>query len=443
MVVKGVKETDSMQAKKTAAMWKFFVYSFIGAFMFFVPVTVAGKSSIMLDHIVTFIRNNAAGAVPYYALAVIAAGALYPFIAGTWKKSTVDLVFSIFKVIGLGVGVMVMFNIGPAWLFAPDMGPFLFNSLVVPVSLLVPIGAVFLALLVGYGLLEFIGVLVQPIMRPLFKTPGRSAVDAAASFVGSYSLGLLITNRVYKEGKYSAKEAAIIATGFSTVSATFMVVVASTLGLMDMWNTYFWVTLVVTFLVTMVTVRIWPLSKISEEYHPDAMPQPEQKTEGSRLAGAWHEAKETVAIAPKLIDNVIQNLKDGFLMTMAILPTILSIGLLGLILAEFTPVFDWLGYLFFPFTWAMQLPEPMLIAKASALGIAEMFLPALLVTEAAMMVKFVVAVVSVSSIIFFSALVPCIVATDIPISIPKLVVIWIERVILTIVFVTPIAYLIL
>lgn len=443
MVAKGVKETNVMPAKKTAAMWKFFVYSFIGAFMFFVPVTIAGKSSIMLDHIVTFIRNNAGGAVPYYALAVIAAGAFYPFIAGTWKKSTVDLVFSIFKVIGLGVGIMVMFNIGPAWLFAPDMGPFLFNALVVPVSLLVPIGAVFLALLVGYGLLEFIGVLVQPIMRPLFKTPGRSAIDAAASFVGSYSLGLLITNRVYKEGKYSAKEAAIIATGFSTVSATFMVVVASTLGLMDMWNTYFWVTLVVTFLVTMVTVRIWPLSKIKDDYHPDATPQPEQKTEGGRLSSAWTEAKETVAASPKLVDNVIQNLKDGFLMTMAILPTILSIGLLGLVLAEFTPVFDWLGYLFLPFTWALQLPEPMLVAKASALGIAEMFLPALFVAEAGIIVKFVIAVVSVSSIIFFSALVPCIVATDIPVSIPKLVVIWIERVILTLIFVTPIAYLIL
>lgn len=443
MVVKGVKESDFVPAKKTAAMWKFFVYSFIGAFMFFVPVTIAGKSSIMLDHIVTYIRTNAGGAVPYYALAVIAAGALYPFVAGTWRKSTVDLVFSMFKVVGLGVGIMVMFNIGPAWLFAPDMGPFFFNALVVPVSLLVPIGAVFLALLVGYGLLEFIGVLVQPIMRPLFKTPGRSAIDAAASFVGSYSLGLLITNRVYKEGKYSAKEAAIIATGFSTVSATFMVVVASTLGLMDMWNTYFWVTLVVTFLVTMVTVRIWPLSKIKDDYHPDATPQPEGKTDGNRFSKAWNEARETVAASPKLVDNIIQNLKDGFLMTMAILPTILSIGLLGLVLAEFTPVFDWLGYLFFPFTWAMQLPEPMLIAKASALGIAEMFLPALLVAEAAIMVKFVVAVVSVSSIIFFSALVPCIVATDIPLSIPKLVIIWVERVILTIIFVTPIAYLIL
>lgn len=119
-----------------------------------------------------------------------------------------------------------------------------------------PIGAVFLALLVGYGLMEFIGVLVQPIMRPIFKTPGRSAVDAVASFVGSYSLRLLITNRVYKGGRYTGREAAIIGVGFSTVSATFMVVVANTLDLMQHWNLFFWSTLVITFAVTAITVHV-------------------------------------------------------------------------------------------------------------------------------------------------------------------------------------------
>ncbi|WP_457826432.1 nucleoside recognition domain-containing protein, partial [Staphylococcus aureus] len=89
---------------------------------------------------------------------------------------------------------------------------------------------------------------MQPIMRPIFKTPGKSAVDAVASFVGSYSLGLLITNRVYKDGMYNKKEAVIIATGFSTVSATFMVIVARTLDLMSHWNLYFWLCLLITFI---------------------------------------------------------------------------------------------------------------------------------------------------------------------------------------------------
>lgn len=425
----------------STAMWKFFVYSFIGAFMFFVPVTIGEKSSIMLDHIVTWIQASAPGVLPYYALIIIFAGAIYPFLSGTWKKSTVDMVFSIFKVIGLIVGIMIVFGIGPEWLFRPDMGPFLFNKLVISVGLLVPIGAVFLALLVGYGLLEFIGVLMQPIMRPVWKTPGRSAIDGVASFVGSYSLGLLITNRVYKEGKYTAREAAIIATGFSTVSATFMVIVAKTLGLMEIWNTFFWVTILVTFAVTAVTVRIWPLVSMKDDYYEGSTPQPERKLEGSRIAAAWGEAKETVSKTPSLGTNIWTNVRDGLLMAMAILPSILSIGLLGLVLATFTPIFDWVGYIFYPFTALLQLPEPMLVAKASSLGIAEMFLPALLVAESVMVVKFVVGVVSISSIIFFSALVPCIVATEIPISIPKLIVIWVERVILTLLIVTPIAYL--
>ncbi|GEN83073.1 histidine transporter [Sporosarcina luteola] len=434
---------EKVNTQSNPGMWKFFVFSAIGAFMFFVPVTIGGKNSIMLDHIVTWIQTYGGGALPYYALLVILAGAVYPFVSGTWKKSTVNMVFSFFKVIGLVVGIMLVFNVGPAWLFDPDMGPFLLNKLVIPVGLLVPIGAIFLALLVGYGLLEFIGVLVQPIMRPIWKTPGRSAIDAVASFVGSYSLGLLITNRVYKEGKYTAKEAAIIATGFSTVSATFMVVVAKTLDLMSMWNLYFWTTLVVTFIVTAITVHLWPLRSMKNEYYEGSTPQPEVKPEGKRLATAWNEAMETVSKAPTLAQNLVENIKDGLLMAMAILPSILSIGLLGLVLAEFTPVFDWIGYIFYPFTWAMQLPEPMLVAKASALGIAEMFLPALLVVESALVVKFVIAVVSVSSIIFFSAVVPCIVSTEIPISIPQLIAIWVQRVILTIIIVTPIAYLLL
>lgn len=422
---------------------KFFIFSAIGIFVFFIPITLNGKSSIMLDHIVSYIQTAASGALPYYALLVILLGAVYPFYTKTWNKDKVTLVFSILKVFGFITGAMLVFNIGPKWFFAPDMAPFLFNKLVISVGLLVPIGSVFLALLVGYGLLEFVGIFMQPVMRPVWKTPGRSAIDAVASFVGSYSIGLLITNRVFKEGKYTIKEAAIIATGFSTVSATFMIVVAKTLDLMNIWNAYFWVTFVVTFIVTAITVRIWPLSKMSDSYYEDMEGAPEVIIKKDRVKTAWKEAMDTANGAPTLGKNIWDNLKDGLIMTMGILPSIMSVGLLGLILAEFTPVFDWLGYIFYPFAKLVQLPDAMLASKASAVGIAEMFLPALLVTKAALVTKFVIAVVSVSSIIFFSAVVPCILSTEIPLTVGKLVIIWFERVVLTILLAAPLAYLIL
>jgi len=303
---------------------------------------------------------------------------------------------------------------------------------VISVGLIVPIGAVFLAFLINFGLLEFIGVLMQPVMKPIWKTPGKSAIDAVASFVGSYSIGLLITNRVYSEGKYSGKEAAIIATGFSTVSATFMIIVAKTLGLMEMWNFYFWSTLFITFLVTALTVRIYPLSKKSDlNCHGEEIE--EIKTEGNIFNNALKAGLNGASKSESLIKNIRVNFIDGFKMAMAILPSILSIGLLGLLLAKYTPLFDIAGYVFYPFTYILQLPEPMAVAKAITLGIAEMFLPALAMRESVEIVRYVVGVVSISSILFFSASIPCIMSTSIPLNIKDMVIVWFQRTVLSLI----------
>lgn len=422
---------------------RFFILSFIGVFTFFIPITLQGKKTIPLDHIVSFVRASLGQSTAYVVLVMVLMGAAYPFINRSWNKNPVEIGLSLFKVAGAVFSILLVFNLSPAWLAEPNMGPFLYEKLVMSVGLIVPIGAVFLALLVGYGLLEFVGIFVQPVMRPIWRTPGRSAIDAVASFVGSYGIGLLITNRVFKEGKYTIREASIIATGFSTVSVTFMIIVAKTLDLMEIWNTYFWVTLLVTFLVTAITVRIRPLSALPNVYYQSQEGSPEEIIKKERIKVAWSEAMRVASEAPNLPMNIWNNFKDGFIMTIAILPTIMSVGLLGLVLAEHTSFFDIFGYIFYPFTWLAQLPEPLLAAKAASTEIAEMFLPALLVGDAPLITRFVIAVVSVSAILFFSALIPCILATEIPLSIPKMVIVWFERTALSILIVAPIAHLLL
>lgn len=425
--------------------WRIFVKmiicSLIGIFSFFFSFEWNGKSSIILDHIVSALTTYSPMLVNAYVLILLVGGAIYPFVTKKWKMSTVNMVLSILKVLGLVSGLMLMFNFGPAFLFNPEIGPFLMEKLIKPVGLVIPIGAVFLALLVCYGLLEFIGVFMQPVMKPIFKTPGRSAVDAVASFVGSYSVGLMLTNRVYKEGKYTAKEAAIIATGFSTVSATFMIVVAKTLGLMEHWNKFFWVSLGVTFAVTAITARIYPLRHIQNKYAEGATPQPEKIVQKNRIKTAWSEAVLATKSNPSLPKNLYIHLKDGLIMAMGVIPSILSVGLIGLLLATYTPLFDWLAYIFAPFTYLLQIPEPMLAAKAVSLSIAEMFLPAMIVANSVIVTKFIVAVVSISAILFFSAVIPVILSTDIPLTIRQMIIIWFERVILTLILVTPIAFL--
>ena len=183
------------KARNGANILKFIVLNLIGIFMFFVTITIGGSSSIPVDHVVTAIRK-----IPYfdlvYGAAIVVVGAVLPFIRKTWNKDKVTMFFSFLKLLAIPFLIVWLTKAGPARWFEDDMMPFIYNKDVLPVTSLVPVGAVFLAFLINYGLMEFIGVFMKAVMRPIWKTPGRSAVDAVASFVGSYSVGLLITNRV-------------------------------------------------------------------------------------------------------------------------------------------------------------------------------------------------------------------------------------------------------
>lgn len=421
---------------------KFIFMSLFGIFMFFVTFEFNGKSSIAIDHLSNLLKENVPLLVDIYVLIIVAFGAAYPFFKKTWNKDKITTFFSICKVLGIVFTVLVLFKIGPSWLMNPDMGPFLYKNLLVSVGILVPIGSIFLQFLVGYGLLEFFGVLMQPIMKPIFKTSGRSSLDAVASFVGSYSIGLLITNRVFKDGKYTVKEAVIIATGFSTVSATFMVVIAKNLGLMDIWNFYFWSTFVITFAVTALTVRIPPIRTKPNTYYKNQTGAAEEKYSGNLFKIALTEGLKATDKSAPLLTGIKDNLKDGLMMAANILPTGMTLALAGLVLSEYTPVFDFIGYIFFPIFKVFNIPEALLASKACALSIVECFIPTLLVTSSPLITKYIVGVVSVSAIIFFAATVPCILGTEIPVSIKDLVLIWLERVILTVIIAGIVAVLI-
>ena len=423
-----------VQPKSGMNILKFILLNAIGIFMFFITIEIAGKKSIPVDHVVSYIR-----AIPYfelvYGVAIVCIGAILPFIRKTWNKDKITMVFSFLKLLAIPAMIVWLTKKGPGRWFDGDMLPFIYNKVVLPVTCLVPVGAVFLAFLINYGLMEFIGVFMKPVMRPIWKTPGRSAVDAVASFVGSYSVGLLITNRVYKEGHYSTKEASIIATGFSTVSATFMIIVAKTLGLVEHWNLYFWSTLIITFVVTALTTRIYPLSKKPDTGYNGQTVIPEPAVEKGKLVStAVNEGLTACAKAPGIGEGIVKNFLDGINMALGIGPSLMSIGFLGLLLAEYTPIFDVIGYIFVPFTMLMGFgAEAVMMGKACAISLAEMFLPANIVAAASPMSQFVIAIVCVSEILFFSASIPCILGTDIEISLKDILIVWVERIIFSLI----------
>jgi len=120
---------------------------------------------------------------------------------------------------------------------------------------------------------------------------------------------------------------------------------------------------------------------------------------------------------------------DGAALASTILGSILVVGTMALLVARETPLFDWLGRPLVPVLAALGLPDAEIVAPAVLVGIAEMYIPALLVRDASIQARFFIAVLSISQLIFFSAVAPMMIDMfrKIPIRARELVAIFLMR----------------
>ena len=72
---------------------------------------------------------------------------------------------------------MTYFKLGSKVIYSEDTGGLVFYDLLPTLVCSIFICCTILTFLMEYGLLEFLGPLFRPIMRPLFTLPGRSTVD--------------------------------------------------------------------------------------------------------------------------------------------------------------------------------------------------------------------------------------------------------------------------
>lgn len=109
-----MEQEKSVRCSKGVALAKFLIFSGLGVFMFFVNVNINGKNVIIIQHIINFVKATCGPVIPYYALAMVAFGAVYPIVTKAYERSTFDLIFTVAKAFGLIVGLMAVTGIGPA-----------------------------------------------------------------------------------------------------------------------------------------------------------------------------------------------------------------------------------------------------------------------------------------------------------------------------------------
>ena len=433
--------------RKTDGMVKFIICSLVGLFVFFVPI--GGR--IPIDYITSFLYNlfglPGPGANPdapplyiYLVLVMCIYAFVDMYLTKSYKRSGVDIVLSICKALGTIITILVLLRVDVPYLMAPNIAPATLVSMGRS-TIMIFCTAAFLPFLLDYGLIDSVGVLAKPFMRPVFKVPGITAVVAASTFLGNFSIGLISTSRLYRAGRLTKKESAIVATGFSTISIGLMLMFAQLLRISDRFLFYFISTAIVTYIITAITVRIPPISWIKEEYCEDVPPVIEEEVKEGKLSQAVLVGAETAAKAP----SIPRTVGSISLVTAKVLAGMISssmfIIVIGLLINDHTPVFQWLGMLFYPVLRIFNMPDIDILQRATGLAAIDV-IPAVMfgsLHDMSLAARYVLAAFPVSLIIFIGGYFTCLISTDIPIKIRYLPVLWVIRMLLALIFYCAIA----
>lgn len=442
--VKTEEPTSSGPIPQTHLL-KFIVPSLIGVLLFLVPFQFGDTINIGMGLMAEGLQTLLGSALPAIAVVVLCLSVVATFYAKlvdpAWaKRGMLHEMFHIgplwlaMRVLGALFAVMTYFQFGPEFITASFTGGVMLNDLAPVLLTFFFFAALLLPFLVEFGFMEFIGSLVRKPFRIIFNLPGRSAIDATASWMGSGTVGVLITTQQYEQGYYNGREASVIATNFSVVSIAFALLVTSFVDINHLFVQFYTTVVVAGLIAAVIVPRLPPLSRKSNDYYePVGCQLSEERTENVGLFRySLIQATNRAAGAPgprELARLALLNVMDIFL---GLLPLVFAIGTVALILAEFTPLFTWLSYPMVPVLELLRIPEAEAAAPATLVGFADMFLPAVLATNIeSELTRFVIACLSLTQLIYMSEIGALLLKSKIPIKLWELVAIFLLRTAIT------------
>lgn len=434
-------------------IWKFVLASLIGAFLFLVPIPSGTTFTIPIGIVINWVSGlltlETISLEEVAVLAFITFSTIVTIINMIFKPDFIQKreplkklftpapLYFVSRIIGLVVVYMVYFGFGPEMIRSGATGGSMLGVSATLVSVVLCI-AFLMPLLTDFGIMEFVGVLIRKVVRPLFTVPGRSAIDLMTSWLGTSNAAAILTTRQYETGFYSAREAATISMNFSFVSIPFCYVIAKLIGVDEKFTIFYLINLICGIILAMIIPRIPPLRNIPDKYDEIAGKQiNEEVPEGVgkmkwALNLAGHRAE--TATAKGVVKSGLHVYSSMFF---DLIPIVMAWGTIVLILVEYTPIFDIVAT---PFGWYMDLlgiEGAKEIAPTALVGFADMYIPPLMLADFPIeRTRFIMGAASLLQIIYMTEVGLIVIKSRVPVNVGHLFAVFIERTIIAIPLVT-------
>ena len=451
-------QTSEEQHRKPSAsdMKKFVIFSALGVLLFLVPIPFNGSWNIPITFLIDLLKEAVSDWILYPVMIIVIITAIMGVVLYVFKPKIADKypilkeiflttpVYIISNIIGAIVIVMYTFNIGPEMIIGPDTGELMIGLATDLVSILAIISFT-MPLLTYFGIMEFIGILISDYVRPLFKLPGRAAINIIVAWVGAPTASVLFTEQMYETGQYTQRETANVMMNFCVVSVPFMYLMTDIIGIPQYYVLFYLLVTIAAVIIAFILSRVWPFTKFPDTYSENAdsiaatetVPAGFTKMEYAKILAGNKASKAT------LKDCLNDGLRMFMSVNVSLAPIIIAWGTIALIIVEYTSIFNVLSYPFGFLLDILGVEAAYEVAPATIVGFADMFIPILLMsTVENVATKFIVGGASLLQIIYLTETGAIMIKSDLDIGFFDILIVFLERTLLALPIMAALTYFI-
>lgn len=239
------------------------------------------------------------------------------------------------------------------------------------IIIFITIANFFLPLLSEYGLAEFLEVLLDKVIKPVFKVPGNAMVNLVTSFFVGSTMSMYLTGMQYEKGIFSKQEAMRIMTALTVPSLSTGLLYWSVIGDSSYFFKFYGLTVLVFFTMAFIMVRMPPFTSMDQtKLVPSIVP-----TEGNKLSQALQKASERAYKTKYSIKNSLLAVAN---ILMSFVPFLITLGTLSVLLIEYTNVFEIMSYPYGLYLKIFSIEQPFLLSQTLILYTIDLIMPAVI-----------------------------------------------------------------
>lgn len=438
-----------------SGLLKFIIPSLFGVIIFLMPVRDADNNfNIPLGVITEFFIDLFSSFLPFVITLVIILSTVLSVIAYFFKPKFItssrmlssmfntSFFWLVIRVIGMAAVIMTHYQVGLRVVYSDSTGGTMMGLLTTLIMWFL-VASFLMPYLINFGIMEFTGTLLRGVIRPLFTLPGRSAIDLLASWIGNVNVGVVLTREQYNTGFYTGREAVAIATNFSTVSLPFCLVIARMLEVDHIFPIFYLTIFIAGIICAMIIPRIPPVSRIPDTFHVENHYTEVVPKNKSKFAWALEQAVKRAEKSGSLKTQLKQGYEVFVDISFVLIPQVMAIGTIALIIAEYTSFFTIISQPMVYVLEFLRIPEAQAAAPATITGFIDMFIPAVLASGIETEItRFFIGALSLVQIIYLTEMATLIIISKMPANFWDLLIIFIQRTIISMPIIAIIAHII-